>query len=168
MWRGRATRKLSSENSARSILLRWRWGSKGLNDVYIAGDFSGWEKWKMTFCLGHSEHRLSIPLHILKGVRGFRYKFVVDGLWTCDGSLTMEEDEAGNMNNVYEMSPPDVPQRVNNHTQEIFSKVFQTNSPSPAFQAVLTQPATKQSTSRSLFSNPHQRLPPPSGAARGT
>jgi hypothetical protein len=48
-----------------------------------------------------NEHRLSFPRYLISGKLTFAYKFIVDGLWTCDGSLPMIEDKHGGVNNVY-------------------------------------------------------------------
>lgn len=53
---------------------------------------------------GLEEHRVWMPKRFLKASSIFQYKFVVDGLWTCDGSLPMIEDNLGNMNNVFQMN----------------------------------------------------------------
>lgn len=83
------------------FVLRWRWGSRDNNHVCVAGEFSKWERWPMLFVPGIDEHRLSLPRKFFPAsAREVQYKFVVDGLWTCDGSLPMTDDGAGNVNNV--------------------------------------------------------------------
>ena len=57
----------------------------------------------MKYCPSVDEHRLSIAKTLLVAKSSFKFKFVVDGLWTCDGSLPMVEEVDGTVNNVYYM-----------------------------------------------------------------
>ncbi len=99
LWRGFRTRAVSKDSKDR-VLLRWR-HSGATADIYVAGEFSRWAKWRMKYCPFVREHRLSFPLRLIAGQPFFHYKFIVDGLWTCDGSLPMVEDDNGIVNNVY-------------------------------------------------------------------
>lgn len=99
IWRGYSVRKFISSLNLDRTLLCWRWGSRS-NDIFVAGEFSKWQKWRMTWCPAYGDHRITLPVSLSKSKSSVQYKFIVDGLWTCDGSLPMEEDSDGNVNNV--------------------------------------------------------------------
>ena len=101
-WRGYSVRSNLKERVGR-VILRWRWGSTNSSSVYIAGDFSLWRKWRMHYFPHLNEYRTTLPLRYIDGRSSFMYKFIVDGLWTCDGSLPMIESKNGIVNNVYQI-----------------------------------------------------------------
>ena len=104
IWRGYCVRKFTSANNSRRLVLTWRWGRKE-SDVYIAGDFSCWKKWKMTWLPCYRDYRLLVPFSFLRDrTTPFEFKFVVDGLWTCDGTLPMKEGPDGTVNNFFVIS----------------------------------------------------------------
>jgi hypothetical protein len=83
-----------------NTVLDWRWGANSCAEVFVAGDFSNWNRWPMRFTSGLDSHRVSVPKRLVSNGGIIEFKFIVDGLWTCDGSLPMKEDEFGNVNNV--------------------------------------------------------------------
>ena len=163
IWRGCRIRSLVRQADTRRILLRWRWGSRDLNQVYVAGEFNDWKSWRMVYLTGLDEHRITIPRKCVpQSARELRYKFVVDGLWTCDGSLPMAEDSSGNVNNTLALKRPIPTNTFGAHRRipfiaplgavagqaEHVSKVRQ-----PSITSVASDPAVQRTTSR---------LPPPS------
>lgn len=125
-WRGKRIKLLLSLKSERSVVLRWRWGNKSISGVSVAGDFSNWEPWRMRFVPGVEEHRISVPVRALCNSDRLQYKFVVDGLWTCDGSLPMMEDDSGNLNNVFHVRRKDSARLLKaDHRREITRSLSQ-------------------------------------------
>lgn len=100
IWRGFCIRSLNTPRADR-IILKWNWGALKSDSVYVAGEFSNWMKWRMRACPRNGHHCIALSTRLLRGRESFKYKFVVDDLWTCDGSLPMIEDAAGNINNIY-------------------------------------------------------------------
>lgn len=101
IWRGCGGRKYMNNDSSTRLILKWKWGRQE-NDVYIAGDFSSWQKWKMTWMPCFRDHRLLVPVPFMKQCKeSFEFKFIVDGLWTCDGTLPMKESFDNSVNNIY-------------------------------------------------------------------
>ena len=102
IWRGFSSRVISRKDESR-VVLSWRWGAMKPDSVHVAGEFNGWARWRMKLDRVSNEYRISLPRGLFRGKRSFAYKFVVDGLWTCDGTLPMIEDVEGNVNNVYNL-----------------------------------------------------------------
>lgn len=156
IWRGFSVRLLGYSREDR-VILKWKWGALKSDSVYVAGEFSNWQKWRMRACPSNGDHRIVLSPHLLRGRDSFKYKFVVDDLWTCDGSLPMIEDDFGNINNIYHSSLTTGDQT--NQVQRESSQI----------QAISnSQLINKRSSVRlSLKSNPPQlhlnenRLPPP-------
>jgi hypothetical protein len=98
-WRGARIRNVLIEVPDKKVILRWRWDSSS-TPVYVAGDFSNWVPRRMLWCATKSEHRLAVPTRSIRSIGVLRYKFVVNRIWTCDGSLPMDEDTRGNVNNL--------------------------------------------------------------------
>ena len=90
--------------SERGIVIAWKWASPS-STVQLAGNFSGWTPWRMFWHSPTADHRIFLPLKLLGNDGSVRYKFIVDGAWLCDGSKEMEDDGAGNVNNMYRLSP---------------------------------------------------------------
>ena len=164
IWRGVWIRNVYIENPRKRVVLRWRWGSKSVSGVYVAGEFSDWKKWPMVYCAVGNDHRLSIPLVKLMGVTKFAYKFVVDGLWTCDGLLPMEEEEGGNVNNVFTLKKSPQTPGAHRLRPRSVSKSRHVQVLSPPRRL----PMRKEFTSPLISTTHSSKLPPPSVAVRGT
>jgi hypothetical protein len=135
-WRGERSRHLLSDNSPGRVLLTWRWGCK--RDVLVAGEFSDWRPQRMTYCPITRDHRLSVPITHMDSRGSFMYKFIVDGLWTCDGSLPMASDNSSNLNNVYVTSRP--PQETPAQTERQLSRYSSTTT-SSSFPRIIVNEA---------------------------
>ena len=122
VWKGFAQRSLLEPSKGR-VILTWRWGSSTGASVYVAGEFSSWRKWRMHYCSHLNEYRVALPLKCTDSCKSFMYKFIVDGLWTCDGSLPMIECEDGNVNNVYQM------RRMRSRTPSVLASTVKLHKP---------------------------------------
>jgi Glycogen recognition site of AMP-activated protein kinase/Domain of unknown function (DUF3471) len=72
--------------------------------VALAGSFNDWNQSQLLF--GREGDGWACRLDLDPGV--YTYKFVVDGNWLLDPSNpSTQEDEAGNVNNVLEVKPPE-------------------------------------------------------------
>src|SRR5918997_606234 len=72
--------------------------------VALAGSFNDWNQSQLLFGREGDEWVCRVDLD--PGV--YSYKFVVDGNWLLDPSNpATQEDEAGNVNNVLEVKPPE-------------------------------------------------------------
>jgi hypothetical protein len=72
--------------------------------VVLAGSFNNWSQSQLIFGREGDEWVCRVDLD--PGV--YRYKFIVDGDWLLDPSNPdIAEDEAGNVNNVLEVKPPE-------------------------------------------------------------
>ncbi len=72
--------------------------------VVLTGTFNGWHQSQLVFGREGDEWVCRVDLD--PGV--YRYKFIVDGDWLLDpANPDTAEDEAGNVNNVLEVKPPE-------------------------------------------------------------
>ena len=98
IWRGTRTKRLFKNSQPAGAVIIWKWGQPE-SDIRVAGDFSDGDTWKMTWYEQSKDHRILIPPRILLGRDRIEFKFVVNGQWTCDGTVAMCEDGEGNVNN---------------------------------------------------------------------
>lgn len=77
---------------------------KKAENVYLVGQFNGWDKGKTPLSKGKDGRTWSVSLPIAPGV--YQYKFVIDGKeWVPDNKAPKIEDGNGNLNSLLVVSP---------------------------------------------------------------
>jgi hypothetical protein len=150
LWRGYSERVLIRSPRG-NILIKWRLSTSDSTSVYVAGEFNDWKKWKMKYCGAYKDYRISVPTGLVRGRNSFEYKFIVDGLWTCDGSLPMVESTVGTVNNIYMLKRAD---------QRLASSLYSGKSNMQQKKTSLEAESLKEQDNSPV---PHlsNRLPPP-------
>lgn len=98
-WRGSCERHMLVPN-VQTCIISWRFAT-GASGVMVACSIFDWKPMKMRRCPLKGDCRLCIPVRRIRPDPFFLYKFMVDGVWTCDAGYPMLQDSAGNINNIY-------------------------------------------------------------------
>lgn len=101
VWRGVKVRSILGLRPKSGVVLIWKYGQQQ-DDIRVAGTFSKWKPWMMTWCRDSGDHRVFVQMKNIEPDNEFEFKYLVNGLWTCDGAMRMREDDQGNVNNILE------------------------------------------------------------------
>ncbi len=112
---------------SRGVLLVWKWG-QAESDIRVAGDFSDWVPWRLTWYHQTGDHRVHLPSTKVVGRDRIEFKFLLNGVWTCDGTISMCDDGEGNINNYMLLAPsnrqstPSITPRINEQMDQSVSR----------------------------------------------